>query len=60
MVYNLGMTNIIFKKIKMNNIYHESNIFNVAYQRRTRIVFLFNSKLNACAERNKRAEGISK
>ena len=31
-----------------------------AYQQRTRIVFLFNSKLNDCEESNKRAGGISK
>ena len=32
------------------NIYHKSNVFNVAYQQRIQIVFVFNSKLNDCAE----------
>ena len=45
---------------KLTNIYHKSNVFNVAYQQRIRIVIIFNSKLNESAEWNKREEGISK
>ena len=29
---------------------HKSNFIDVSYQQRIRIVFLFNSKLNDCAE----------
>ena len=31
---------------KLTKIYYKLNVFNVAYQQRIRIVFLFNSKIN--------------
>ena len=52
-----------FNNLKTSNktkVYHKSNVFIVAYQQRIRIVFLFNSKINDCAERNKRAGEFSK
>ena len=30
---------------KQTNIYHKSNVFSVAYQKRIRIVFLYNAKM---------------
>ena len=45
---------------KQTKIYHLSNVFNVVYQQRIWTVFLFNSKLNDCAEWSKRAGRISK
>ena len=44
---------------KQTKIYHLSNVFNVVYQQRIWTVFLFNSKLNDCAEWSKRAGRIS-
>ena len=40
-------------------IYYKSNVFNVAFQQRIRIVFHFNSKLNNYAEWNKREEELA-
>ena len=36
--------------MKITKVYHKSNVFNVAYQQRIRIVFLLNLKLNDCTE----------
>ena len=46
---------------KCNNLRtSKSNVFNVAYQQRIRILFLFKFKVNDCAEWNKHVGRISK
>ena len=52
MVYKLRRTNIITNLIR--------SVFKVSYQQEIRIVFLFNLKLNDCAELNKRARELAK
>ena len=61
------LNDLHFKNDKYNNlrtskqtkIHHKSSVFNVAYQQRIRVAFVFDLKLNDCAEWNKRTGEIS-